>query len=51
MHINQKVYSENLLIQDMENMVEKHAKLHSITVNKMAFYPNGERVLNGEMFY
>ena len=43
--IEQKIRTENLLLQEMEDKVEEYANLHGIDTFDMAFYPNGERVL------
>lgn len=41
-----KVDEENLPIEELEIQPERYAKLHGITVDEMAFYPNGGRVLD-----
>ena len=45
--MDRKVEAEDISLVEMEEMVLKYAKLRRITVDEMAFYPNGERVLNG----
>ena len=40
-----KVDREDLPIEEMEQMVEKYATLHGISIEEMAYYPNGESVL------
>ena len=44
--MEKKVEEENLPIEELEVQPERYAKLHGITVDQMAFYPNGERVLD-----
>ena len=44
--IEAKVDRDNLAIEEMEVQTARYAKLHGITVDQMAFYPNGERVLS-----
>ena len=41
-----KVDEENLPIEELEIQPERYAKLHRITVDQMAFYPNGDRVID-----
>lgn len=43
--IEKKIETENLSLQVMEDRVEEYATLHGITTDEMAFYPNGERVI------
>ena len=45
-HMAKKVDEENLPLQGMEDRVEEYARRHGITVDEMAFYPNGGRVLD-----
>ena len=44
--IAKKIDTENLSIEEMENCVEEYAAVHGIDVDRMAFYPNGGRVLD-----
>lgn len=37
--------SEELSLMEIQEAVELYAKTHGITVDEMAFYPNGERVI------
>ncbi len=43
--INEKVEKEMLPLEEMAKAVEKYAEKHGITVEEMAYYPNGENVL------
>ena len=43
--IEKKVEAENLPLQELEDRVDQYANLHGIDPVEMAFYPNGERVL------
>ena len=43
--IVQKVEVENLSLQELEDRVEQYAKMHGITTDEMAFYPNGDKVI------
>ena len=43
--IDAKIRRENLSLLEMEEMTEKYASLHNISVAEMATYPNGERVI------
>ncbi len=43
--IAEKVETDNLGLVEMESRVEQYANLHGITTDEMAFYPNGERVI------
>ena len=44
--MEKKVDEENLPVEELEIQPERYAKLHGITVDQMAFYPNGDRVLD-----
>ena len=46
MQIAEKVETENLSVQEMEDRTEQYAKLHEIDALEMAFYPNGDRVID-----
>ena len=37
--------SEELSLVEIEEALDQYAKLHNITTEEMAFYPNGERVI------
>ena len=43
--IYEKVDSEMLSLQEMEDMVEMYAEIHGIIVDEMAYYPNGDNVI------
>ena len=43
--IEEKVDKENLPIEEMVNAMEQYVVMHKITVDQMAYYPNGESVL------
>lgn len=43
--IAEKIEADDLGLVEMENRVEQYANLHGITPDEMAFYPNGERVI------
>lgn len=43
--IAEKIEADDLGLVEMENRVEQYADLHGITPDEMAFYPNGERVI------
>ena len=43
--IVEKIEADDLGLVEMENRVEQYANLHGITPDEMAFYPNGERVI------
>ncbi len=49
LEIERKVHVEFLPIQDMEDAVEKYIQIHGITLEEMAFYPNGDRVIGPPM--
>ena len=38
--------SEDLSIEEMEEAMQRYADLHGIDTMEMAFYPNGERVID-----
>ena len=40
-----KVEKENLSVEEIEDKADEYANLHGITTWEMAFYPNGEQVL------
>ena len=44
--MGKKVDEENLPVEELEIQSEHYAKLHGIIVDQMAFYPNGDRVLD-----
>ena len=44
--IMRKARSEMTPLEELEERVEQYANLHGIEVDEMAFYPNGERVLD-----
>ena len=44
--IAEKIEADDLGLVEMEDRVEEYAKLHGIDTMEMAFYPNGERVLD-----
>ena len=43
--IVQKVERENLSLQELEDRVEQYARMHGIPTDEMAFYPNGDKVI------
>lgn len=43
--MEKKVETENLNFTEMIEMVEKYTKVHGITSDEMAYYPNGEQVI------
>ena len=45
LEIERKIREENLPIQDMMDEGERYARIHGITVEDMAFYPDGDRVI------
>lgn len=44
--IMRKAEAEMTPLEEVENRVEQYANLHKIEVDEMAFYPNGEKVLD-----
>ena len=44
--MEKKVEKENLPIEELETQPARYANLHGITVDQMAFYSNGDRVLD-----
>ena len=48
--IDLKVGAEMISLEEMEEMVRTYARLHHVTVDEMAFYDDGERVIgNGSL--
>ncbi len=43
--IVEKIEMDDLGLVEMEDRVDQYANLHGITVDEMAFYPNGKRVI------
>ena len=43
--IDLKVGAEMISLEEMEEMVRTYARLHHVTVDEMAFYDDGERVI------
>lgn len=44
--IMRKAEAEMTPLEELEDRVEQYVSLHGIEVDEMAFYPNGERVLD-----
>ncbi len=40
-----KTWVEKLPLEEMMKATEKYAKIHGITEEEMAYYPNGEQVV------
>lgn len=46
-----KVEREELPVQEMEDWIEEYKRLYNVTVDEMAYYPNGEQVVTEELFW
>lgn len=46
-----KVDREKLPVQEMEDQMEAYKRIHNVTVDEMAYYPNGEQVVTEELFW
>ena len=44
--MEKKVKAENLHPLDWLEMVEKYMEIHGVTMDEMAYYPNGEQVIS-----
>lgn len=46
-----KVDREELPVREMEDWIEEYKRIHNVTVDEMAYYPNGEQVVTEEIFW
>lgn len=46
-----KVDREGLPVQEMEDRIEEYKRINNVTVDEMAYYPNGDQVVTAELFW